>query len=41
MSPSPSCAQPANMGFPRVSGDEPMAAPKLAEITAFSPRERG
>ena len=31
----------ARMSFPRVSGDEPMSAPKLTEIKAFSPRERG
>ena len=29
------------IGFPRVSGDEPMAVPTITEIKAFSPRERG
>ena len=27
--------------FPRVSGDEPWSAPKLAVGQQFSPRERG
>ena len=28
-------------GFPRVSGDEPLAAGVRTPISAFSPRERG
>ena len=28
-------------GFPRVSGDEPLAAGVRAPISVFSPRERG
>ena len=27
--------------FPRVSGDEPLAARPIGQITWFSPRERG
>ena len=27
--------------FPRVSGDEPNAARKYADLAVFSPRERG
>ena len=28
-------------GFPRVSGDEPAAGGEAANVTLFSPRERG
>ena len=29
------------LGFPRVSGDEPLLIPELKFKTLFSPRERG
>mgnify|MGYP001639640615 CR=1 FL=1 len=32
---------PLHTGFPRVSGDEPVSAPEITVMIAFSPRERG
>ena len=29
------------VGFPRVSGDEPLQKANRAQVEAFSPRERG
>ena len=34
-------AQVADLGFPRVSGDEPAADARIKDLEAFSPRERG
>ena len=31
----------ALLGFPRVSGDEPLPMPHLLGLAKFSPRERG
>ena len=41
MSPSARSAARALWSFPRVSGDEPLAADKAEAREMFSPRERG
>ncbi len=41
MSPLTVVAEVIDLGFPRVSGDEPMQARELAVSDLFSPRERG
>ena len=41
MSPSPYTKARRDIGFPRVSGDEPWLKGKTETMGAFSPRERG
>ena len=41
MSPEPAESASAELGFPRVSGDEPLAITGLMVVNQFSPRERG
>ena len=41
MSPGPIAAARADLGFPRVSGDEPEQTSTWDSYAAFSPRERG
>ena len=41
MSPSFGLDAAATVGFPRVSGDEPIARKTITTDTEFSPRERG
>ena len=41
MSPVTPLISSTEMGFPRVSGDEPVAGPHLRDTDWFSPRERG
>ena len=41
MSPHGLVTADATTSFPRVSGDEPVSAPEITVMIAFSPRERG
>ena len=41
MSPHQHITNDREIGFPRVSGDEPFATAIAREMIAFSPRERG
>ena len=41
MSPRSGVARCRILGFPRVSGDEPLPMPHLLGLAKFSPRERG
>ena len=41
MSPTADDALTSQPGFPRVSGDEPLAAGTDTKASMFSPRERG
>ena len=41
MSPTPDSGSPYCLGFPRVSGDEPLTAKSSMLTARFSPRERG
>ena len=41
MSPAPDHCCLTRSGFPRVSGDEPLAGIPSTSVSVFSPRERG
>ena len=41
MSPGATVGRGAQLGFPRVSGDEPVHALPVVVVEEFSPRERG
>ena len=41
MSPGQCVIAPVKIGFPRVSGDEPVTDIRPTELELFSPRERG
>ena len=41
MSPLSVVPEVVDLGFPRVSGDEPMLTPSVEAGRTFSPRERG
>ena len=41
MSPSMRVIEDVPAGFPRVSGDEPLATRRRSSAATFSPRERG